>query len=135
MEKHGLAGWTFGFDNAKRRAGLCNYTHKHISLSIHFVAHNSDEQVRDTILHEIAHALAGHEAGHGLVWMYAAARIGAEPKPCYDSATTVMPKGRWRALCPGCNKEFSRFRRPKRTRFCIDCGINRGTLTYHKVPR
>lgn len=33
--------------------------------------------VKDTVLHEIAHALAGHEAKHGPVWQKIAKEIGA----------------------------------------------------------
>ena len=36
------AGWTFGFDNAKTRAGLCNYTTKRISVSRHLAARYED---------------------------------------------------------------------------------------------
>ena len=40
----------------------------------------SEEQLLDTVLHEIAHAIAGHEAGHGLLWKATARRIGATPR-------------------------------------------------------
>ena len=55
--------WQFKFDNSKRRFGQCVYGRKYglpyhmIKLSKPLVALNSEEQVRDTILHEIAHAL------------------------------------------------------------------------------
>ena len=39
-------------------------------------------QVTDTILHEIAHALAGPGAGHGPAWKATASRLGATPKSC-----------------------------------------------------
>ncbi len=39
-----------------------------------------NEQVRDTVLHEIAHAIAGPEAGHGPLWKATARRIGATPR-------------------------------------------------------
>ena len=34
----------------------------------------------DTILHEIAHAIAGVEAGHGPAWKAVAQRLGATPR-------------------------------------------------------
>ena len=37
-------------------------------------------EVKDTILHEIAHALAVARAGHGPAWKTVARRIGATPK-------------------------------------------------------
>ncbi len=134
MELHGLTSWKFKFDRAKLRAGLCSYSRKCISLSIYYVNHNQDkpDDVRDTILHEIAHALAGSEHGHDVVWKAICLRIGARPLRCYDSSIVEMPKGRWRAVCPGCSKEFRRHRRLRRyrTSYCLRCGTERGNLTY-----
>ena len=36
MEMHGLSGWQIRFDHARRRAGLCDYNRKVISLSRHY---------------------------------------------------------------------------------------------------
>ena len=70
MCKHALVskGWSFQFDESVRRFGLCSYRTKTISLSRTLVELNPIEQVRDTILHEVAHALAGPTAKHGTVW-------------------------------------------------------------------
>ncbi|MEM9915799.1 MAG: SprT-like domain-containing protein, partial [Planctomycetota bacterium] len=59
MQHHGLAdaGWTFRFNQRKRSLGLCNYTTQRIELSAPFVTRNDEPEVRDVILHEIAHAL------------------------------------------------------------------------------
>ena len=53
-------GYSFKFDNAKRRFGQCSYTDKRISLSKPLASNNLDNffQINDTILHEIAHALS-----------------------------------------------------------------------------
>ena len=40
----------------------------------------SEAEIRDTILHEIAHALAGPEARHGARWKAIARRIDATPR-------------------------------------------------------
>ena len=63
MTRHGLMGrgWSFAFNRRKRSLGLCHYTARRIELSSHFVEMNDETQVRDTVLHEIAHALAGRE--------------------------------------------------------------------------
>ena len=59
MRLHKLpAAWSFQFDRSKVRFGKCNYAKKEISLSQHLVQLNTETEVRDTILHEIAHALA-----------------------------------------------------------------------------
>ncbi len=67
----------------------------------------------DTLLHEIAHALAGPEAGHGPAWKAVAVRIGATPRACDDSPDTVVQPGDWQTTCPGCNKTHHRYKRPR----------------------
>lgn len=98
MDDHGLALWTFAFDNAKRRCGNCNFGKRKISLSRHYVSMNDEWDIRDTILHEIAHAIAGFKAGHGPDWKAVARRIGATPKRCAD-ASVEMPKAPWKLVC------------------------------------
>lgn len=73
-----LTGWRIVFNARLRRAlGRCHYTKKHIELCPKYVACNEEPQVRDTILHEIAHALCpGHN--HDKVWSATAKRIGAD---------------------------------------------------------
>ena len=64
MDAHGLVGWRIKLDHARRRAGQCDYTNKIISLSRFYVRHADIDHIRDTILHEIAHALVGPRHGH-----------------------------------------------------------------------
>ena len=73
MDELGLADWQFGWDRAKRRLGVCRLLEKSITISIHFVRANLEtpHEIRDTILHEIAHALAWTRHGertHGPRW-------------------------------------------------------------------
>ena len=69
LAEHGLSTadppWTFRFNRRKRALGTCHYGPRRIELSSHFVVANDPDEVRDTVLHEIAHALAGPMAGHG----------------------------------------------------------------------
>ncbi len=86
MGQHGLIrnGWTFHIDRAKNRCGCCFYFKKRISLS-RFYIHDPcvpDHDIRNTILHEIAHALVGYAAGHGPVWVAKAKSIGCDGKRC-----------------------------------------------------
>lgn len=78
MKYHGLYknGWTFKFDRAVRRLGVCKYKVKQISLSEKLTAINHEESVFDTILHEIAHALLGSGYGHSMAWKKKAQEIG-----------------------------------------------------------
>jgi predicted SprT family Zn-dependent metalloprotease len=130
MRKHKLNGWSFGFNQAKRNLGVCKYEQKCIELSVHFVMANDKAAVRDTILHEIAHAMAGREAGHGSKWKSICREIGAKPERCDTEA--AMPRGQWQAVCPGCQREHHRHRRPLRDRryACRRCGPKIGTLKF-----
>ena len=86
MEEHGLTGWTLAFVEAKRRLGDCHFQHRVIRISRTHALEGSEEQIRDTVLHEIAHAIAGRETGHGPLWKVTARRIGATPRAkAYES--------------------------------------------------
>lgn len=119
LEKHGLKdkGWKFQLDRSVRRFGVCMYGNKTISLSRRLVSLNKEEEVIDTILHEIAHALAGHEAGHGPIWKQKCIEIGARPVRCYNSKNVVTPTPKYVAICEDCKQEFHRNRKPCNSRF------------------
>jgi predicted SprT family Zn-dependent metalloprotease len=129
MKRHGLSEWQFGLNRSKRNLGLCRYTERRIELSAHFVAAHEEAAIRDVILHEIAHALAGHEAAHGRLWRAICRAIGARPERCGD---VTMPLGKWTATCPGCRRQYDRIRRPPRNRryMCPTCGPERGKLSF-----
>lgn len=102
MTKHGLAGWTFGLANTKRQLGVCKYRKKRIEIGEYNALNSSQESVLDTLLHEIAHAIAGPKAGHGPVWKAVAIRLGATPRACDNSPETVVKPGDWQATCLAC---------------------------------
>jgi predicted SprT family Zn-dependent metalloprotease len=132
MHAHGLSHWSFAFNRAKRTMGLCRHHDKRIELSVYFVLSNDAESVRDCILHEIAHALAGLEAGHGPKWQRICQRLGAKPERCGDAR---MPDGRWTAVCPSCQRRYTRHHRPRRHLLycCCNCGWNTGQLKFRSL--
>ncbi|MCE9534055.1 MAG: SprT-like domain-containing protein [Planctomycetes bacterium] len=110
--KHGLQGWTFGLADTKRRLGVCKYRTKRIEIAAYFAENSQPESVIDTLLHEIAHALAGPGAGHGPVWKAVAVRLGANPRACDKSQLAVVKPGDWQATCLVCKKTYHRYKRP-----------------------
>ena len=59
MAKHDLPDeWLFRWQNKKGALGTCSYNKKEIRLSKWYVELNDLMSVRDTILHEVAHALS-----------------------------------------------------------------------------
>lgn len=111
MREHGLTGWEFGFDKAIRRFGACYHGRKLITLSQTLVELNDETQVRNTILHEIAHALAGREHGHDNYWRKIAISIGDDGQRCYDSNLVKRPPKKFVGICPNCKMEYPRNRR------------------------
>jgi len=111
--------WTFGFDNAKRRAGLCDYTRKRITVSRYLAARYDDDQNHQTLLHEVAHALAGHAAGHGAAWKRVARRLGYVGGTTHhgETATELAP---WVGVCPAGHVAY-RHRRPAQQMSCVKC--------------
>lgn len=136
MDEHGLKDWKVVVDKTKRRAGCCKYAPKSICLSWYYLWMNADkeEDIRDTILHEIAHALTPG-AKHGDRWKQVCCQIGARPIACYDVAVIAMPKGKWQATCPSCRKVFDKQRKPKYVdgMYCVRCGRENGKLQFKEV--
>jgi SprT protein len=132
LPAHGLHGWSFRFNRSRVNLGLCRYGLRLIELSVYFVERNPPEMVKDTLLHEIAHGLAGREAGHGPAWKAACLRVGARPERLSFEAD--MPEGRWQARCGCCGLLHHKHRRPKWMAgwHCCRCGPERGRLTWRK---
>src|SRR6185295_7927278 len=80
-----LSDWTFRFNNSRRMLGICKAGKKQIEMSAAYVFQNEEAHVRDTILHEIAHALVGVEHGHDDVWKEMCRLVGCSPKACDNS--------------------------------------------------
>ncbi|MCY4185458.1 MAG: SprT-like domain-containing protein [Rhodobacteraceae bacterium] len=83
MDSHGLHEWNLRFDESTRFLGKCNYRDRSIHLSRSHALDGKDSEIRDTILHEIAHALAGPKARHGTKWKMIAQQIGAKPRASF----------------------------------------------------
>jgi predicted SprT family Zn-dependent metalloprotease len=84
MAAHGLQGWSFQFDNSTTRAGACQYATRVLSLSFAFARQAPEEEIRETLLHEIAHALVGHAHHHDAVWRAQAREIGSSGHRCHE---------------------------------------------------
>jgi hypothetical protein len=119
MKRHGLTDWTLVFDNAKTRAGVCRHERRQIGLSQPLTRLHADEEVRDTILHEIAHALVGPEHGHDGVWHAKARALGSTGERCIASVAGALP-GDWVGTCPA-GHVTERHRRPERLLACSIC--------------
>jgi predicted SprT family Zn-dependent metalloprotease len=113
------AVWSFGFDNAKTRAGLCNYTAGRITVSRYLAARYDDDEIHQVLLHEVAHAMAGARAGHGPRWRVIARDLGYEGARLHHGAIAdeLAP---WVGTCPAGHVHY-RYRKPTRQLACGRC--------------
>ena len=117
LHRHKLPDWDFAWDAAQQRGGICNYEHKFIGLSASYALAIDDQEVLDTLLHEIAHALVGPKHHHDETWSRKARSIGCSAKVVHN-VTFSMP--RWEGSCPN---DCSRMQRLRRNRLiCRLCG-------------
>lgn len=113
------ASWTFAFDTAKTRAGLCDHARRRISVSRYLAARFDDDAIHQVLLHEVAHAVAGPRAGHGRRWLLTARELGYTGGRTHDGPVAIE-HARWIGTCPG-GHEHVRFRRPSRPVSCGRC--------------
>jgi SprT protein len=77
---------------------------------MYYLAKSSDSEIRDTILHEIAHALVGPNVGHGLRWRLKCVEIGAKPERLAGEEAVSTAKPNYVIECSACGKRWERFR-------------------------
>lgn len=139
MTAHGVGRLDFAFDNAKRRLGATHvYRAKNadgkvvhiptkITLSKHYVLLLPEDEVRDVMLHEIAHALTPNH-GHDHVWRAAARKIGAKGTRC--ATPSAAPPAPIAGMCPKCSVKVSEHhRKPRAAWVHKTC---RTPLVYHR---
>lgn len=122
MAQHGIPGWEFRWDNAKTRAGQCDQKNKVISLSAPLMSLWTRDQAKETILHEIAHALTNPKApAHGREWQLTCMRIGADPTRTWGHNGEQPTPAKYKGTCPNGHELF----RHKLTRKSITGSCNR----------
>lgn len=98
LDLHQLYDFEFFFDNAKLRFGRCNVgTVNTITISKILTKNNSEKHFRDTMLHEIAHALV--KEGHTEKWKKMCIEIGADPTSDYSDEVKVITKFKFACKC------------------------------------
>ena len=125
MEKYKIANkFNFEFEDVKSSLGRCFYFEKRITLSKWYVEENSEEEVEDTILHEIAHALAwinDRASGHGKIWKSWAKKVGANPS-AVSKHKLIKPKNHHKYEQECCGVNYQRHRiSSKRKYYCPKC--------------
>ena len=128
MDKHELrekGNWLFGFDISDSRVGNCNYTTGVVTLTIGYCAVAKEETIKDTILHELAHALTPG-AGHSDAWERKALEIGCKDTNTSCTRNWITGK-RWLGTCNTCDWTWQRSKIPGNggsKPFCGRCHIH-----------
>ena len=78
-------GWRTNFTKVDRFIAACDHTNKRIIVSVPHLNARSEAEFRETIQHEMAHAIVGHGHGHDDVWKKKAIELGAKPVHCAPS--------------------------------------------------
>ena len=152
MEEHGLIrdGWRFAWSRGRRQLGCVQIAEKQnrqtgqkvtvrtLRLSRPHAEACPREQVRDTVLHEIAHALVGIEHGHDAVWKAKCVQIGAKPQRL--AGEEASPGGhKYEIVCGACRQVVAkRFRRTSdhvlKRSYCKRCGMKaKGKLSLREA--
>lgn len=140
MAKWSCDGWEFAWMNSDRTLGqVRRYRGKQeLRLSRNFVRLNTEDAVRDTILHEIAHIKAGLKAGHGIAWKMWCRTVGCRPERCAALSDVVVAHS-FEVACGVCEAVLQRaFRKPRRdftNCYCPHCGVraSKGKLVVKPV--
>lgn len=106
MDEHKVPPkWKFRFDKSRTRFGQARrvvvrgrVVHE-ITMSQHLTEISSEESVRDTILHEIAHVLVGVEHMHDAKWRRKARAIGCTFKFDHEEANAVVSLAPYKYYC------------------------------------
>jgi predicted SprT family Zn-dependent metalloprotease len=115
-----LENWQFGFDSAKRRAGLCNYTNKTITISRYLVDIHTIDESMQVVLHEVAHAMCGKREGHNKKWLATAKSIGYRAER-FTGTEIAQETASWVGTCKNGHTHY-RYRQPGRPLACGLCG-------------
>ena len=125
LEESGLSakGWTFGWDNRSTSFGMCRYSIKKITLSRVLTKHQKSDDVVDTLIHEVAHALNPGD-GHGPAWKATCYKMGITPSRVgtlnEGAKDELYKKARWVMVDPN-NKIVKYY-------------MNRPTIAIRKLP-
>lgn len=111
--------WTFGYDNAKRRFGLCAYDTQHISVSRYLVDLHSLDETMQVVFHEVAHAMCGKAAGHGKRWLNTAKSLGYRAEKL-DGNNIAQETANYVGVCPKGHDHY-RFKKPIKGLSCGRC--------------
>lgn len=127
MDQYGLEMWVLRFTQSKKTSGVCRFDKKEIALSAPLMRLWPAAEQRDTVLHEIAHALTpGH--GHDARWQAVIRSMGGRPQRC-SPADLPYPSAKYIGICPR-GHTLERERIPRSRFSCGRCAPRQFDVRY-----
>ena len=122
-----LRYWSVTTNKRKTSFGTCSYTKKEIQLSEYKLPVMTDAGIKDTIFHEIAHALCpGHH--HDRVWKMKCIELGGDGKSRHGAEKfkggeegmriAAEKIAKYTLTCPVCGAVYYKNRRPANSSSC-----------------
>jgi len=114
-----ISNWEFSWHNKKTILGTCSYYRKTIFLSKAIFTNPQNQAVlKNTILHEIAHALTPGDK-HGKIWKKTFIKLGGSGETCSDVQCEARDKYTFK--CPNCGQVIYKYRKLKYEHACSIC--------------
>ena len=124
LQEHGLVEWRYvRNDRLTQTAGRCKYFQKTIELAGWLLDHNTEEEIMQTLVHEIAHALTkGH--GHDRVWAAKCRELGGTGEAYYNRGNRNVNNPNterryssktYSVYCQGCGYDFPFYTRKRKS--------------------
>lgn len=130
--KCGLTNWTVKLNNAKRSLWLCDETKKELRFSKFFIENNSDIEIKETLIHEVAHALAWNDKKHWPKWIQMAKLLGLK-NPEQFNRTAVQAEWKYLMICPWCDAKHYFYKKPKKNwKACYECCVKYNRWKFDK---
>ena len=135
-EHNELNNWIVVLNRRKSAFGVCSYKQKEIQLSSLLISVTTEDSIKNTIIHEIAHALCPKQ-GHNRIWQRKCIELGGNGKRCggsdnykdgYEGREEFEKKtAKYTLTCTVCHKKSYKNRHS--TRRSSSCGEH-GTRYY-----
>lgn len=121
----GLAGEVRVVFNRRLRTavGRADFSARTIELNPRLLDRHPEELL-PTLVHELAHLVAGPRAGHGPAWRRTVTALGGRPEVCHrlDVADLAVRRRVWIWRCDDCGETYPRSHRKAWRYLCGDCG-------------
>ena len=130
LRKHGLDNYSFTFIKSRGNIGYAEYDRKEVGISIYLLDYD-EAAAKETLKHEIAHAMAYEETGdtghNSEAFKAACKRIGADPAAFMQDEKYRKHNATWIGTCGKCGAKYYFYAKPGKKLYCTRCA-NRKSL-------